>query len=1576
VQAIVKHIEDAINNAGNVVLDATQQHFWHDVHMKGLLEILKVEGAAIKGIFVTKEELEKLVVVCMGPGCGRSYEVTVHLKDGQVFKALTRYSWDQQWSISVWDAKGNLVGERSNRDGEIKFEAAREALIKKVDAAIAEDAAAIEKLKKALAEAEAQADAQIAGAKEEIEALLAALNALVKNLEGIQGEAGLSDATREAIEAYLSGKGNVKDLIAAVPAQAEIYYRTLHGSLTAQIKADISSYDTHIKALKDHGVKAGAAGDPKTLKELQTLPERMQIALAMIDPESVNPLPNMKDKEKEGNDLLAQANAEIRQTEVEKKRAEILGKIAQEEKLADGKIKDTEAAIAQLKANLAAQLEALEKDVAAGRKILEEQQAVMKELLSKVGLSEDTRKGLETQISDMDFYLQRAGGLDQAVNGYIAAVQFNTNAAIVNQNSVLASYVAYKEALVKHRAEVKDAKTLPELTKLAVLPPYQEPVFTSSAYMREDDPRDSIEANKKANAALIQKAEEETASFEKSKEALLKTVDQAIAEDAAAIEKLKKALAEAEAQADAQIAGAKEEIEALLAALNALVKNLEGIQGEAGLSDATREAIEAYLSGKGNVKDLIAAVPAQAEIYYRTLHGSLTAQIKADISSYDTHIKALKDHGVKAGAAGDPKTLKELQTLPERMQIALAMIDPESVNPLPNMKDKEKEGNDLLAQANAEIRQTEVEKKRAEILGKIAQEEKLADGKIKDTEAAIAQLKANLAAQLEALEKDVAAGRKILEEQQAVMKELLSKVGLSEDTRKGLETQISDMDFYLQRAGGLDQAVNGYIAAVQFNTNAAIVNQNSVLASYVAYKEALVKHRAEVKDAKTLPELTKLAVLPPYQEPVFTSSAYMREDDPRDSIEANKKANAALIQKAEGEPGEGDPQTQHLLEVIAKSLNVNVSDITSLRTIGLPAPPNVGNAVRLGADVEVGKQHFAVILGGSTTSLGGKDSGSLYILYDVAKIFKIPAAPGITIETIRDIAAELKALDPSIHLAHISDIDFEDQSGTLDCIAECYLYKLNVTVSERNFTGTSFTNGDRKFRVHLEEELPEQSPAEMLIEKMQQIFIDKVGQPIEGFTPGMYKQVLPGLVDADFDGAKAAQGVYRMVEGVLKFIFEGGNFRHSGAEALTQEGMLHAVNRIVSRLEMPLNDAADAAAILAQLRKAPPVQTPFMAFKPVIKPIADQKEGQVVEIAFSEHPDTVVNWVKVWQLPPDGTKGPEVLVHQGFPGSSPETIGAAVLKAGSYRVEVANANGPQVENAVLSAWSDSVIFDIVDTGTTPDPVDPALQNRLILETNTRIRQLVFQKMQQQVMANLIQQAMDALIAGYEDQISGNTADLTELMDELASIDGSRLNPELAADIEAFLKKTKDFLDPENPKGVEPLTEKFLQALRDAVSKPLQALLDAIDKEIKLLNEYAAKVQAAKTNTELKDLEKNPVQPQIPEQPVIENPQQYNPVKALRQAIKEAKALLKKAKDEAGDEKPRTPIAAIAKHHQIKEAQIKNVKFTADKCTNSIPPSCYGPVTYDLEFPQLDGSVRVERHCVTRSGQARFVRMMR
>ncbi len=112
------------------------------------------------------------------------------------------------------------------------------------------------------------------------------------------------------------------------------------------------------------------------------------------------------------------------------------------------------------------------------------------------------------------------------------------------------------------------------------------------------------------------------------------------------------------------------------------------------------------------------------------------------------------------------------------------------------------------------------------------------------------------------------------------------------------------------------------------------------------------------------------------------------------------------------------------------------------------------------------------------------------------------------------------------------------------------------------------------------------------IQKARGEVITKVGQPIEGFEPFMFRTAFPGLQASDFANVDAMIGLYRVEDGEIIYDLNGEPELHSAARAITDEGMEQLLANILARVSVSAESPNLVDDVLALIGGAPPSGNP------------------------------------------------------------------------------------------------------------------------------------------------------------------------------------------------------------------------------------------------------------------------------------------------------------------------------------------------------------------------------------------------
>jgi len=95
--------------------------------------------------------------------------------------------------------------------------------------------------------------------------------------------------------------------------------------------------------------------------------------------------------------------------------------------------------------------------------------------------------------------------------------------------------------------------------------------------------------------------------------------------------------------------------------------------------------------------------------------------------------------------------------------------------------------------------------------------------------------------------------------------------------------------------------------------------------------------------------------------------------------------------------------------------------------------------------------------------------------------------------------------------------------------------------------------------------------------------VEQLGQPIEGFSAFMYLEAIPGLIEADFDGVKTPEGIYKLEGGELKFKRTVTDLVISGEESLSNNGYKKFLKNLSKRLDVKIKKEADITILLEKV---------------------------------------------------------------------------------------------------------------------------------------------------------------------------------------------------------------------------------------------------------------------------------------------------------------------------------------------------------------------------------------------------------
>ncbi len=107
----------------------------------------------------------------------------------------------------------------------------------------------------------------------------------------------------------------------------------------------------------------------------------------------------------------------------------------------------------------------------------------------------------------------------------------------------------------------------------------------------------------------------------------------------------------------------------------------------------------------------------------------------------------------------------------------------------------------------------------------------------------------------------------------------------------------------------------------------------------------------------------------------------------------------------------------------------------------------------------------------------------------------------------------------------------------------------------------------------------------LLLEKLTRIGVERVGQPVEGFSAPIYLEAFPGLMAEDFDGVQSVEGIYVYENGILSFSRMEGRPITTAEEMISGLGHKTLLANLSKRLGVDVNSEADVDTLFENLRE-------------------------------------------------------------------------------------------------------------------------------------------------------------------------------------------------------------------------------------------------------------------------------------------------------------------------------------------------------------------------------------------------------
>lgn len=97
--------------------------------------------------------------------------------------------------------------------------------------------------------------------------------------------------------------------------------------------------------------------------------------------------------------------------------------------------------------------------------------------------------------------------------------------------------------------------------------------------------------------------------------------------------------------------------------------------------------------------------------------------------------------------------------------------------------------------------------------------------------------------------------------------------------------------------------------------------------------------------------------------------------------------------------------------------------------------------------------------------------------------------------------------------------------------------------------------------------------------------VERVGQPIEGFSASIYLEAFPGIVEEDFDEVQSLEGVYKFDGSKLSYTRTKGQPITSAEDVISDKGYSTLLANLSKRLEVEIKNEADIATLLEKIRE-------------------------------------------------------------------------------------------------------------------------------------------------------------------------------------------------------------------------------------------------------------------------------------------------------------------------------------------------------------------------------------------------------
>jgi hypothetical protein len=104
-------------------------------------------------------------------------------------------------------------------------------------------------------------------------------------------------------------------------------------------------------------------------------------------------------------------------------------------------------------------------------------------------------------------------------------------------------------------------------------------------------------------------------------------------------------------------------------------------------------------------------------------------------------------------------------------------------------------------------------------------------------------------------------------------------------------------------------------------------------------------------------------------------------------------------------------------------------------------------------------------------------------------------------------------------------------------------------------------------------------------DELTRVGVERVGQPIEGFSAQIYLEAFPALTEEDFDGVQTLEGAYVYEDGALSLSRTEGQPVSSAEEMISDLGYQTLLSNLSSRLGVPVKSESDLRTVLEKIER-------------------------------------------------------------------------------------------------------------------------------------------------------------------------------------------------------------------------------------------------------------------------------------------------------------------------------------------------------------------------------------------------------